>query len=106
MGAWGAGIFDDDTACDVRDEFSDLLAEGCSAQQATTLLEERWTPASDAIDLEPMFWIALAASQHRLGQLSPDVRDKAVAIIDSGRDLHRFFDEPKVQVARGKPWKN
>ncbi|MFD9901044.1 DUF4259 domain-containing protein [Mesorhizobium sp. NPDC059025] len=102
MGAWGARIFDDDTACDLRDEFSDLLAEGHSAEQATTTLEQRWAPASDAIDLEPVFWIALATSQYRLGQLMPEVRDKAVAIIDSGRDLQRFLDEPKVKAARIK----
>lgn len=102
MGAWGARIFDDDTACDTRDEFSDLLAEGRSAQEATTILEQRWAPAGDTIDLEPVFWIALAASQHRMGHLTIEVRDKAIAIIDSGRDLQRFFDEPKVKAAREK----
>lgn len=28
MGAWGTGLFDDDTTCDVKDQFIDYLDEG------------------------------------------------------------------------------
>jgi hypothetical protein len=33
MGVWGTGIFDDDTTCDVRDEFIELLEEGLSVKE-------------------------------------------------------------------------
>jgi hypothetical protein len=100
MGAWGAGIFEDDTACDIRDEFAELLGEGMSAEAVADELERRYEPASDKIDVEPVFWIALAAAQHHWGRLVPAVRDKAIEIIDSGRDLERFFDEPKIREKR------
>lgn len=102
MGAWGPAIFEDDTACDLRDEFVELLAEGMTAEAATQELERRYEPARDTIDIEPVFWIALAATQHKGGRLVPQVRDKAIAIIDSGRDLERFFEDEVIRSKRAK----
>ena len=102
MGAWGPAIFEDDTACDLRDEFAELLAEGMTAEAATQELERRYEPAHDTIDIEPVFWIALAAAQHKGGRIVPQVRDKAIAIIDSGRYLERFFDDETVRAKRAK----
>ena len=28
MGAWGTGLFDDDTTCDVKDQFIEYIEEG------------------------------------------------------------------------------
>jgi len=100
MGAWGAGLFQDDIACDLRDEFAELLADGKTAEAATAELERRYDPAGDAIDVEPVFWIALAATQHRWGRLIPATRDRAIEIIDSGRDLDRFTDEGKIDAGK------
>lgn len=102
MSAWGVGIFQDDTACDLRDEFVELLTEGQTAEAATAELERRYDPASDAHDVEPVFWIALAATQHRWGRLVPMARDRAIEIIDSGRDLDRFIDEGKQRADRAR----
>lgn len=100
MGAWAAGLFDDDTACDLRDEFKEMLASGLTVEQATAELERRYEPASDPVDLEPVFWIALAAVQHSWGRLMPSVRDRAVEIIDTGRDVERFFDDTDIRAKR------
>ncbi|SDF08085.1 hypothetical protein SAMN05660485_02469 [Blastococcus fimeti] len=35
----------------------------------------------------PVLWLALAAAQSRLGRLEPEVRDRALVVIDSGEDL-------------------
>ena len=35
MGAWGTGIFQDDTACDIRDDYKDHLGNGLSGSEAT-----------------------------------------------------------------------
>jgi len=35
MGAWGKGIFNDDTTCDVRDDFIVYLEEGKTVEKAT-----------------------------------------------------------------------
>lgn len=100
MGAWGAGLFDDDTACEVRDAFVELIAKGRSPEDATTELERSWgTPQFDPDD-EPVFWLALAATQVRHGRLVPSVRDRAVELIDAGGDIDRFFEEPKLRARR------
>ena len=33
MGAWGTGLFDDDTTCDVKDQFIEYIEEGNSAEE-------------------------------------------------------------------------
>jgi hypothetical protein len=92
VGAWGTGLFQDDTACDVRDEFVDLVSAGQSTDDATGELERKWgTPHFDPDD-EPVFWVALAATQYRYGRLVSRVRDRAIEVIDSGRDIERFLD--------------
>ena len=91
MGAWGAGLFQDDTACDVRDGFRDLIAEGHGPEAATAELERQWGAPRMDPDHEPVFWLALAAAQFRSGRLLPHVRDRALAIIDAGEDSDRFL---------------
>jgi len=34
VGIWGPGIFSDDLAADVREEFRDLIGEGLTAEEA------------------------------------------------------------------------
>ena len=38
MGVWGTAIFSDDTACDIRDEYSALLISGISDEEAEEAL--------------------------------------------------------------------
>lgn len=35
LGVWGPGIFSDDLACDLRDEYRELVADGLSGEEAT-----------------------------------------------------------------------
>lgn len=100
MGAWGPGIFEDDTACEVRDEFVELVAGGLSAEQATGDLVRRWgTPDFDP-DERAIFWLALAAAQVQSGRLTDLVRSKAINIIDAGGDIELYFDQPRVRDRR------
>ena len=41
MGAWGTGLFDDDTTCDVKDQFIEYI-EGNSAEEATKFILEEY----------------------------------------------------------------
>lgn len=96
MGAWGVGLFQDDTACEVRDAFVDLIADGFSDEEATAELVRQWgTPGFDP-DEYSIFWIALAATQFSNGRLVADVRQRAIDIIDAGEEPQRFFDQPKL----------
>jgi hypothetical protein len=102
MGAWGTAIFSDDTAADVRDAFTDFIADGMSPRDATDrLVRESGELVADEDD-EVVFWLALAATQSKLGRLLDDVRDRAVAVIDGGDDLRRWADNPRAELNQRK----
>lgn len=90
MGAWGTGIFSDDLACDIRDQFRDLIADGKSTEAATKKVLIDYSDTRDDEEEGPTFWIALAATQLQCGRLLNRIRDKAVRIIDQGGDLPRW----------------
>jgi hypothetical protein len=88
MGAWGAGIFQDDTACDVRDSYNDFVALKFNDDEILQELIQQFqiSGEEDNVD-ESTFWIALALSQHKMGRLSDSVKEKALEYINSGRAL-------------------
>jgi hypothetical protein len=87
VGAWGPGIFSDDLALDVCDEWRAAILDGAAPDQATRSLVERYSRAAVGPDYATVFWTALAAAQMETGRLQADVRDRALAIIDAGADL-------------------
>jgi hypothetical protein len=100
MGTWGTAIFSDDTACDVRDEWRDLVGDGNSGTEATDRLLSQWKgPLSDPYEA-PVFWLALAATQWKCGRLEDRVKTKAIAVIDNGGDLARWGDNAKDRKRR------
>jgi hypothetical protein len=94
VGAWGTAIFSDDTALDVREEWREAVLEGLSAEEATARLMQSFDDhRGDDEDTEKLFWMALAAAQFETGRLLPDVRDRALEIIDRGGDVHRWQED-------------
>jgi hypothetical protein len=96
MGTWGTGLFSDDTACDVRDEYLDLIGDGLSGPEATERLIEDWKDQITDPVVAPVFWLALAATQWRCGRLEDRTRERAIEVIDSGTDLTRWQTDPKL----------
>lgn len=90
MGTSGVALFADDTACDVRDEFIDLLASGMESGEATKALTEGWAAEIADVDDGPVFWLALAATQWKYGCLQAKVQSRAIDVIDRGVDLARW----------------
>jgi hypothetical protein len=90
MSAWGVAVFSDDLAADVRDSFRELIGEGLSSTEATEKLLAQF--ASPALDPEeaPVFWIALASVQWKLGRLEERTQREALRLIESGQDLRRW----------------
>ena len=86
MGTWGTGIFDDDDAADVKEDYRDLVANGNSGEQATGILLHQWNSDPD----NTVFWLALAATQWRCGRLEERVKGRALQIIESQADLERW----------------
>lgn len=87
MGAWGPAIFSDDTAADIRGSYRELLEDQVPDDEATREVLSRYADVGDDADEGHVLWLALAAAQHQVGRLDEDVKQRALAIIDSGRGL-------------------
>lgn len=99
MGAWGVALFSDDLASDVRDGFRDLIGDGLSVSAAVAKLLEEYASELDEDDEIPVFWLALAAAQWKLGRLEERTKREAFQVIESGSDLERW-DDPKDRTKR------
>jgi hypothetical protein len=101
VGVWGPAIFSDDTACDVRDSYRDLVTEGVDGSEATRRVLADCASSLSDVDDAPVVWLALAATQAAVGRLEDEVRDQALAVINSGADLARWrSDQPKHLAKR------
>jgi hypothetical protein len=93
MGTFGVGLFHDDVALDVRDQYLDLLAGGASDTEAFRTMVREWNPSfADYDDEGPVFWLALAATQWEYGRLHPRAKAQALKIIDQGKGLDRWAE--------------
>jgi hypothetical protein len=90
MGTWGYGLFSDDCAADVRDDYKALLRSGRDGPAATDELLLRWKETVADPDDKPVFWLALAVVQHQHGRLEDRVRTEAMAVLDSWEGLERW----------------
>ena len=102
MEAWGYDIFDNDEANDIRALFENELGTGASVAHATAMvLNEAKDTLNDPAS-GPIVWLALAALQLDRGELRPNVRDHALAVIDSGADLKRWEAEATPEDVAGR----
>ncbi len=98
MGAWGPAIFSDDTACDVRDDYRELIGQGVTGTEATRRLVEEYRPDDDPDDTG--FWLGLAATQWKLGRLEDTVKARALQVIEDGTDLRHWEDATPQDVRK------
>lgn len=91
MGTWGTGIFQNDTADDVRYHYKAKLKMGKTDEQA---LHEIIAESEDYIyddDDKYDFWFCLAALTHDLGRITDEVKNKALDLIENCyADLERW----------------
>jgi hypothetical protein len=100
MGAFGPGLYDDDTTCDVRDDVDAALADGASAEDAVAGVLDRYRDCGGP-EVECLIWLAPAETLWRRGRLTDAVRDRALALLDRGADLDAWrADSPKSVPAR------
>lgn len=100
MGVWGTGIFSDDTASDLREEYRSLIGDGVDAAAAKVRLLDAYKSSFADPSESCVVWLALAATQWKLGRLDPDTLEHALQIIDSGADLARWDINPKERARR------
>jgi hypothetical protein len=100
MGAWGPALFSDDTACDVRGDYRELIEDGVDDEDATRRILHRYESSLADSDDGPVVWLALAVTQSKLGRLDPTVRDHALEVIASGTDLVRWQGDTNLLAKR------
>ena len=69
MGTWNYGIFDNDVAQDIKEEYLDLLKRGIDSTEATKKIVSQNQDIIDDIDEAPTFWLVLADIQWEYGIL-------------------------------------
>jgi hypothetical protein len=94
MGAWGPGLFADDEAADLREDYRAYLADAQSEVRATDLAAKDYEASLERPGETTAFWLALAAIQWRTGRLDPRVKMLALTIIDEGLDLAKWAASP------------
>jgi hypothetical protein len=88
-------------ACDVRDEWRGLVADGVSPDEATSRIVSSYSASLADPDDRGVVVLALAVTQWKTGRLVESVRDAALEVIDSGTDLARW-DPGAPRKAREK----
>ena len=68
MGSWGTSIFANDTACDVRGMYEELLCYGHTPEDAEQQVLQELEMDIDDPENDPDAWLALAATEWRCGR--------------------------------------
>ncbi len=93
MGAWGAGIFQNDVSEDVRTDYKNKLKLGKTDEDALKEILSEYSDILNDDEDKYDFWFGLASVMSDLGRLTGEVRKAAVELIDGGGDLFRFEDD-------------
>ncbi|WP_104107975.1 hypothetical protein [Nocardioides sp. 616] len=100
MGAWGPAIFSDDTACDIRSDYRELLEDGVDDAEATQRVIADYQHL--AHDEAHVPYLALAAAQSGLGRLEDSVKLEALRVIDAGVGLELWAEAGDQELAKRK----
>ena len=107
MGAWAASLYSDDTTCDVRDSFVTHLKHGKTGDQAIQAILAGYGKSLDNHEVECLVLFSLADTAWKYGRLTSQVRDRAIALISRGGDVHVWErDAPKEAPLRRKALDN
>jgi len=99
MGAWGVAILSDDIAESISFKYKDLLGNNYSNEEARRIVIEEFQNELEEDEITA-FWLSFALIQWKLGRLQEKVKNKALQIIESGNDLERWEEDPKLKKKR------
>ncbi|SDI44571.1 hypothetical protein SAMN04488693_11195 [Arthrobacter subterraneus] len=104
MGAWGTGIFSNDTSRDVREDFAKHVGDGLPLDEVVEKILDEYC-FDDRLDPDNNdVWLGLAAAQHASGHVTPEVMKVALEITESPSEYERWApqDVPKRRSALTK----
>ena len=96
--AWGVAILSDDIAEDIKLLYKDLLANEYSNEEASRIVIEEYKNELD--DEETIAFVSICFHTMEVRRLQENVKQEALQIIESGTDLARWEEEPKLQKKR------
>lgn len=103
MGAWGTGLYCDDVAQDIKDDYIEQLKTGKTDEEALKYIIESNKYLLDDEDDGPVFWFALADTLWNLGRLDDFVKEKAMYYLNEGGNLRKWkLENPKESIKREK----
>lgn len=102
MGAWGTGLYQDDTAYDIKEDYITYLKVGMTNEEATRKIIEENDWCFEYEDEGALLWFALADTQWKYGRLLDEVKEKAIRCIDSGVDLEKWREEDEKLCEKRK----
>lgn len=89
MGTWGASLYEDDTASDMKNAVTRVAKVPADGDQLLACLLEMYGPRDPADEDGILFWLVVADQFERRGIGCDRAASAALAIIESGADLHR-----------------
>ena len=90
MGTWGTGIFQNDVADDVRFNYIAKLKFGKTDDQALHEILEKSQDFIHEDNDKFDFWFGLASLMHDYGRITSYVKNTALTLIESNKDLERW----------------
>ncbi|EDL58986.1 hypothetical protein [Gimesia maris] len=89
MGSWGAGLYSNDIALDLKSAVAAIVKLPFESEQLIKMLAEAFTEEAGRETNEEYttFWLVLADQFHKRGIDCPDVFSRSLKIIDSHSDL-------------------
>lgn len=100
MGFWGSGLYQNDSTCDLRDDYIEHLRNQLSNEEAYEKIMEAYKELIGDEEEEPLLWYALADTQWRVGRLMPEVKEKALMWIKKRGGLDGWADSQ----SKGAGW--
>lgn len=103
MAAWGTGLYQDDVAEDIKEDYYCCFREdGLDNEAAYERMVSRYGEIINDPEDGPVFWMVLSDVMWGLGKLTEEVKEKALYHIDAGKDIARWETESKEKAAKRK----
>ena len=100
MGVWGTGLYDNDFAADIRDDYIEKLKQQLTEEEAFEELLEEYKELIGTKE-EYLFWLSLADTQWKVGRLTEFVKKKALECVKR-TDGIEVWGENTIEANRWK----
>ena len=76
MGTWGAKLYQDDLALDIKEDYIEKLKSGKTNEEALNEILEMYEESIEDEEEGPIFWLVLADTMWKVGRLTKTVKEK------------------------------